>query len=407
MRAPRTSRHLFLAGLLSFALLGFLLLPAHAAGGRLIFTKVFEGSYPEYIYIAVEEDGRAVYRGGSADEPDPPENVQLSPEFTRQLFSLAGQLNYFQGLALEANKAVARMGQKTFAYESGGQRNQVTYNYTTNKTAEELRELFEQYARSRILLNQLQHELVFDRLGLVETLRSLERQFNAGQLAEVPQFVPMLEKIAADKGLMQLAQDRAASLLRRIRGAPATLQLEYGDQDANRYYKMVFVEGGAVTFEARRFDEPPQPHVVDVPQVAVERVWQAVQVAGHFRALEDYQELAGRLSGYRLIYEHGAEHQEVFFAGPPTAAVGEIVHVFQQTVNQGAYRAKLQKAVEENSIMLQVVLQELEKAIARDDLLAPEEFAPLLEGIADTTTQHEIVRAQAQRLLARIRQTEQ
>jgi hypothetical protein len=59
--------------------------------------------------------------------------------------------------------------------------------------------------------------------------------------------------------------------------------------------------------------------------------------------------------------------------------------------------------------MLQVILQEMEAAVARNELVKlvnPEEFGPTLEGIAQSEAQHEIVRSQAQRLLARIRETE-
>jgi hypothetical protein len=371
---------------------------------RLSFTKVFEGSSPEYIHITVDQDGQATYQGGSADEPNEPETLQLSEQFTARVFSLVAQLQYFQGIQLETERRVAFMGKKTFAYEKDGQRAEVSYNYTTNRTAEELRELFEKLARSRELIAQLEHRLVFDRLGLMEVVRKLESQFNAGRLAELEQFMPVLEKIAADSRLMQLARSRATALLRRIRGEPATLNLEYGDQQANRYYKIVFVDGGAVTFEARRFDQPSKPELLELPPAVVDRVWELVRVAGQFRDLADYQEPFGRLSGYRFTYESGPAHHQVAFSTPPAAAVSELVHIFQQALRQDDYRNRLQAALKEQSFMLQVVLQEMETAVARNELINPKEFAPALEGIARSDRQHEIVRSHAQRLLARIRQ---
>jgi hypothetical protein len=116
------------------------------------------------------------------------------------------------------------MGKKTFIYEDDSRRAEVSYNFTTNKAAEELRQLLENLARSRVLIAELQHRLVFDRLGLMESVRKLERQFNDGRLAEVEQFIPVLEKVVADSRLMELARTRARSLLRRFRGEPATLK---------------------------------------------------------------------------------------------------------------------------------------------------------------------------------------
>jgi hypothetical protein len=260
---------------------------------RLTFIKAFEGSNPEYIRITLEESGQATYQGGSIDSPDEPEPLQLSPQFTSHAFSLVAQLQYFQGIQLDVERRVAYMGKKTFIYEDDSRRAEVSYNFTTNKAAEELRQLLENLARSRVLIAELQHRLVFDRLGLMESVRKLERQFNDGRLAEVEQFIPVLEKVVADSRLMELARTRARSLLRRFRGEPATLNLEYGDQQQNRYYKMVFVEGGAVTFEARRFDQASNPELLNLPPAAVERVWQLVRVADYFSNLADYQEPSG------------------------------------------------------------------------------------------------------------------
>lgn len=405
------ARSLLLGLLCCSALSGNLLLrpllAQEPAGARLTFIKVFPGSQPEYIHITVEENGHAIYRGGSADNPDEPDIFQLSPEFTRRLFSLAAELGYFQSIKLETDKPVAHMGEKTFIYEKAGHRSTVSYNYTTNQTAETLRELFENLARGRILLGELEQRLVFDRLGLMDTVRRLEREFNAQRLVELDQFVPVLEKIAQDGGVMSLARTRAQALLRRFQGAPATLQLEYGDQQSNRYYKMVFVHGGVVTYEARRYDQPPQPRILELPPGVEERVWELVRLANYFRDLAGYQEPPRGLSGHRITYEFQAEQQQVAFTGPPTAAVGELVRIFEQTVNQEEYRSRLKRALQEESLMLQVVLQDLEAAISRDDLLDPAEFAPLLEGIAKQAGQHELVRAQAERLLARIREETQ
>jgi hypothetical protein len=373
---------------------------------RLTFIKAFEGSNPEYIRITLEESGQATYQGGSIDSPDEPEPLQLSPQFTSHAFSLVAQLQYFQGIQLDVERRVAYMGKKTFIYEDDSRRAEVSYNFTTNKAAEELRQLLENLARSRVLIAELQHRLVFDRLGLMESVRKLERQFNDGRLAEVEQFIPVLEKVVADSRLMELARTRARSLLRRFRGEPATLNLEYGDQQQNRYYKMVFVEGGAVTFEARRFDQASNPELLNLPPAAVERVWQLVRVADYFSNLADYQEPLGRLGGYRFTYESGPAHHQVAFSTPPGAAVSELVHVFRQVLRQEYYRDRLKAAVEEKSLMLQVILQEMEAAVARNELVNPEEFGPTLEGIAQSKAQHEIVRSQAQRLLARIRETE-
>lgn len=374
-----------------------------ASTARLTFVKVFKGSQPEYIRIRVEENGQATCQGGRAEEPDEPESLQLSPELTAQLFSLAAELNFFQHLDLDSGQRVAYMGTKTFIYQRGGQRNEVSYNYTQNPTADRLSALFEGIARGRYLIQQLEHRLIFDRLGLMEILSLFERDFNAGRLVDVEQFTPVLQKIADDPRLMQLARSRARELLGRAQGAPANLQLEYGDQESGWYYKLVLVRRGSITFEARPFAEPPNPRLLALPGPVVQRLWELAELANHFSDLTAYRELAGRLRGYRFTYQSGTTQHQVAFATPPNAVVGEMVHLIQQILQQEYYRDRLRAALAKESLLLQVVLQELEAAVRANKLLDPREFAPALEEIANGEAHHALVRERARRLLALIR----
>lgn len=374
-----------------------------ASTARLTFIKVFKGSQPEYIRISVEENGQATYQGGAAEKPDEPESLQLSPELTAQLFSLAAELSYFHNLALDTGQRIAYMGKKTFIYETAGQRNEVSYNYTQNDAAEKLRALFEGLARGRYLLRQLEQQLVFDRLGLMETLGLFERDLNAGRLVDLEQFAPVLQRIADDPRLMQLARARARELLGRTQGAPASLQLEYGDQESGWYYKLVLVRGGSATFEARPFADPPNPRLLALPGAVVERVWELGELANYFSDLSGYRELAGRLKGYRFTFQSGATHHQVAFSVPPNAVVAELVHIVQQVLQQEYYRDRLRTAMEKESLLLQVVLQELEAAVRANKLLDPTEFAPALEGIAHGEAHHALVRERAERLLTLIR----
>lgn len=372
------------------------------SSARLLYTKSFKGRLPEYTRVIVAESGEASYEGRALDEQAEPEPFRVSPEVTARLFALAAELNYFRGLELESSYRVAYLGEKTFAYEKGGQVTSVSYNYTENATADELERLFDRIARGRFLLRQLEFKLQFDQLGVLETLREFERDFNAGRLVDYPQFAPVLERIANDPRLLRLAQIRAAELLRRIRGAAGRLQMEYGDQRSGWYYRVVVEEQGTVTYEGRRFDQPANPQQLKLPETATARLLELTRQANYFRDLATASEVQ-QLSGYRFTYEAGAEHNEVGFSQPPDATLAEMVHIFQQVLLQEQYRSRLRAAVDAGSIDLQVLLQDLESAIARDALIAPKEFVPLLEEIANGSTQHPVARDQAQRLLTRLR----
>lgn len=372
---------------------------------RLTFVKVFRGSAPEYIRIVVDEAGNATFQDGSADRPESPETFQLSAGVVTHLFGLAAELSYFRGEPLESGQRVAFMGEKSFVYEKGGLRGEASYNHTRSEPAQELQRWFERIAHGRILAAQLEHRLLFDRLGLLETLREFEREYNAGGLVDPEQFVPVLERLVADPRLMQLARTRAQSLLRRIRGGAAILQFEYGDSEGGWYYKAVVVDQGGATQEIRRFSETVNPQRLDLPEGFARRLWELARLDNYFRDRVDYQEAGERLSGYRLTYEAGPEHHELTFTAPPSAVIAEMVQIFQQALTQEQFLQRLRAALDSQSLQLQLVLQDLDVAVRDRKLIAPRDFVPLLEGIAGERTQHGVVRGLATQLLTRIRGT--
>jgi len=390
--------------LLLFALFA-LALPGPAAEApvaRLTFTKLFKGRVPEYVRVSVAENGEATYQGGSELDPGELETFRVSPALTARLLALTAELGYFRGLSLESRHDVADLGRKTFVWESGGERAEVTYNFTENQAAEELQQLCEGLGRGRHWIREIESRLVFDRLGVLGVLREFERDFNTGALVEVEQFVPVLERVAGDRRLMRLAQTRAQRLLERIRGGGSRFQLEYGDQRSG-WYTRVTLEGEAASYEHRPFNQPPQEKPLPFPKAAAVRLGELLREAGYLRGRASSGYAEGQLNGYRLLYEAGMEHNEVAFTQPPDAVLAEMVSLCQRALRQEDFRNRLQAAWEEKSVTLQVVLQELEAAVETNAVVEPKEFLPVLEQIANGAESHPVVREQAERLLARIR----
>lgn len=375
------------------------------AAGRLTFIKTFKGSVPEYMRVSVQGNGEALFEGRLEDEQSEAESFRLSADVTSRLFTLAAELNYFRGLELESGQKIAYMGKKTFIYEKEGQKTEVSYNYTRDHRANELQRWFENIARGRFLIRQLTFHVHYDRLGVLEAVREFERDFNAGRLVDWEQFVPILERIASDGGLMRLARRRARELLRRIQGAPGRLRYEYVDQDSGWYYKVTLEQQGSAIYESRRLSQPPNPKPLELPETAARRLWELVRQSNYFRGFSSGQP-TGQISGHRLVYEGGAEHNAVGFSTPPDAFLAEMLHIFRQAIRQERFRKRLQTALERGGTELQVALQELEDALLQDGLVDPNEFAPMLEGIANGTAHHPLVREQAQRLLVRLPRTD-
>jgi hypothetical protein len=377
-------------------------LAAESPAARLTFIKVFKGRVPEYMRVTLAESGEATYQGGSEMDPGDAETFRVSAGVTARVFALAAQLNYFRGVVLDSRRDVADLGRKTFVWERGGEQAEATYNFTENKAADELQRLCEGLGRGRHWIREIESRLVFDRLGVLGVLRDFERDFNSGTLVDVEQFVPILERVAADRRLMRLAQTRAQHLLDRIRGGGSRFQFEYGDQRSG-WYTRVTVEGGTASYEHRPFHQPPQEKPLPFPRSALVRLGELLREARYLsgRVSSGYAE--SQLNGYRLQYEAGVEHNEVAFAQPPDAVLAEIVSLCRRALRQEDLRVRLLTASEEKSVTLQVVLQELEEAVAANAVIEATEFVPLLDKIAENAECHPVVREQAGRLLVQIR----
>ncbi len=195
----------------------FCLLPfGDGPTARIIFSKSFPGSSPEYFRITLEPDGKASY--ATAPDDDKEARFKVSEDLSRQVFDLAKTLNYFRGLSLETNRKIAFMGKKTVVYENGAERGEAVFNYTENPDAQALAGIFEKISNTQQHLISLEHLMRFDKLGLMKQLLILESAINKNDLAEPRLLVPVLEQISGNKALMGIAQQRARIILAKIQG---------------------------------------------------------------------------------------------------------------------------------------------------------------------------------------------
>lgn len=188
-----------------------------SSGATLSYRKVFKNSSPEFVELHLSESGRATADIRTLEDDPAPVAFEVSQSLTQRMFALAGELDYFNGIELDVRRRIANLGEKTFRYERGGVAHQVVFNYTLNPTASRLLQLFEGLARQMEHRERLERRLRFDRLGIHQALLNLESDLNRGILPEPAVLVPMLEAIAADTRIIEMARQRARSLLERIR----------------------------------------------------------------------------------------------------------------------------------------------------------------------------------------------
>jgi len=189
---------------------------------RLTYSRTFKGSTPEYLALTVDSKGSGTYEGRKLDEAqvDSPRPFQLSAATTGRIFDLVSQLHDFHSVELESHKKVANLGEKTFTYQLGAEVNKVTFNYTENRTARQLVDLFEALGAVEGHIAALEFDMKYDPLGLSQELLQIQIELNDKSLVDPEVLVPTLEKIAHGSRFLHLAQARAQQIIANIQPNP-------------------------------------------------------------------------------------------------------------------------------------------------------------------------------------------
>ena len=184
--------------------------PLCAGTPTLIFTRSFPGSTPAYFCIRVDRTGALQYKESPTDPQ--PLTAQLQQADAGALFSMAEKLGYFKS-PLESGLKVANTGKKTFRYENeNGSAMEVSFNYSTDETARQLLERFEQIGATERAYLDLDRAVRYDKLGVNEALAEIESLWLRKQLAAPQQFTPLFNRITTHESYMHLARERAARL---------------------------------------------------------------------------------------------------------------------------------------------------------------------------------------------------
>jgi hypothetical protein len=185
-----------------------------ADGPRLVYSKSFPGSSPEFMQVTLDKAGNAEYRDRPDDEL--PIKFKLTAAETQEVFNLAEKLEYFKH-PLEAPVKVAFMGAKTFRYENGDQKTEVKFNYSQELPAQELLDWFERMAESAGHRIDLERAAKYDKLGVDKAIRLLAYAIERKRLVGLDQYLPMLDRISNNESYMHTARARAAEIAEFIR----------------------------------------------------------------------------------------------------------------------------------------------------------------------------------------------
>lgn len=192
------------------------------------FTFDWPSIEPHRYIILVDSGGNAAYQSWTAEPAAEPASAgdPYSLKFTvskaarDRIFALARRLNYFNGDFEYRKHRVAATGEKTLAYADPDKRYETRYNWSENSGIDELTALFQGMSTTIEFGRRLARLHRFDRLGLEEELKNLEHVAVDRRATELEIIAPILQQLAEDPSVMNIARQRARHIL-QIAAGPA------------------------------------------------------------------------------------------------------------------------------------------------------------------------------------------
>jgi hypothetical protein len=188
-----------------------------AGGAEITYRKIFKTSYPEFVEIKISENGSGTYDIRQLDEDANPQPFEIGAPLAERIFSLAAKLHNFQGVDLDVHRRLANLGEKTFEYENGAEKHETKFNYTLDESASQLMNIFEGLARQTSDISDLARTMRYDRLGVNDVLLQVESDLSTKQIPEPERLLPILDQLAGDDKLLEIARQRARNLAGHIR----------------------------------------------------------------------------------------------------------------------------------------------------------------------------------------------
>jgi hypothetical protein len=184
------------------------------------FDRVWDDFTPQKITITVSADGKTKYVSHtSAKPPDEADDYEtefvISPARRDKIFRYAKETNYFDGDFTFKKHVVASTGKKILTYADPSRHFNTTYDYSENKAIQEITNIFQGISNTVEHGRKLKFLRRFDKLGLEAELKGMESAAEGHNLAELQIIAPMLESIAADTTILNIARQRAQRLLAR------------------------------------------------------------------------------------------------------------------------------------------------------------------------------------------------
>jgi hypothetical protein len=185
------------------------------------YDRVWEAYTPQNVTITVQSTGAAKYvsrnplKPKAEQEEDPEYMLQfiMSRQNREKLFRYAKDADYFHGDFRFTKHVVSSTGKKNLTYADQSRHFETTYDYSDNKAIEEITNIFQGISNTIEHGRKLQFLRRFDKLGLEAELKGMEGAAEGHNLEELQVIAPLLQGIANDPAILNIARQRAKRLL--------------------------------------------------------------------------------------------------------------------------------------------------------------------------------------------------
>jgi hypothetical protein len=194
-----------------------------AALSTVTFTFDFPGSDPEHFVLSVQSDGHSTYDSNGKLTPQSEDGDPFHFEFTisqpsrDHIFDLTKRAHYFEGEVDSKPPNIAFMGKKTLSYKDAQRNTQAAYNYTAVPEIQELTAFSQHLSETLEFGRRLQFYRRYQKLALDDELKRMEEMAQDNELSELSAIAPILQAIANDSSILNIARARARRLLEKAR----------------------------------------------------------------------------------------------------------------------------------------------------------------------------------------------
>jgi len=212
---------------LAYIVAGILFLTSLSQGQQatISYTQDFPGSDPSHYVISITSDGHGRYEGNGrlttpskySTDDSVPDTEQLdfiaSKATVDKVFDLGKRANYFRGEVESKKRNLAFTGKKTLTYTDGEHKTSTTYNFPSVPEVGELTHTFQNLSSTLEFGRRLEYCHKHQKLALDQESKQMESAAQSGGLEDVSAIGPILQKIIADRSVINVVRARLQRLL--------------------------------------------------------------------------------------------------------------------------------------------------------------------------------------------------